>query len=110
MNRSQHSGPSLTSLDIQIDCIKYTALVLGQWPVIYIHLYFAVELRLVTKRGKTSDSRDLTAGRVEVLYNGQWGTICWDGFDEADASVLCHILTGSSMVLRYGRVGSEGLQ
>lgn len=61
----------------------------------------------MTKKGRTSPY--LTAGRVEVLHNGQWGTICGDGFDMDDAAVLCQRLTDSSTVLRHGRVESEGL-
>ncbi|XP_072445130.1 neurotrypsin isoform X4 [Chiloscyllium punctatum] len=38
------------------------------------------------------DGENKKEGRVEIFINGQWGTICDDGWTDEDATVVCHQL------------------
>ena len=51
--------------------------------MIIIHLDAPVRLR---------DGTNEREGRVEVFYQGIWGTICDDGWDNVDATVVCNEL------------------
>jgi len=62
-----------------------------------VHLY-DVSISCTPVRVRLVGGRSPREGRLEVHYNGIWGTICHGGFSGADASVVCYMLG-------YGRSG-----
>lgn len=50
----------------------------------------------------------LKRGRAEVFYNGVWGTICDDGWDNSDATVFCRMLGYSVGTALFSMVPGSG--
>ncbi|XP_055362524.1 scavenger receptor cysteine-rich type 1 protein M130-like isoform X1 [Betta splendens] len=52
---------------------------------------------------------DRCSGRVEILHDGQWGTICDDDFDMRDAQVVCRTMDcGSPQTIKHSAFFGEG--
>ena len=68
----------------------------------WIITYPGGDIRLVSPSGRTES---LTAGRLMVFLNGQWGTVCDDFFDLTDANVACRQLGFDDGAIGFDNAG-----
>ena len=57
-----------------------------------LHFVLAGQLSGDVRIVHVSGSTESRAGRLEVFYSGQWGTVCQDSFTPNDAVVACRQL------------------
>ena len=55
-------------------------------------MYVYILLLLLDATIRLMGGTDEREGRVEIMYQGIWGTICDDGWDDIDATVVCREL------------------
>lgn len=62
-------------------------------------------VRLISQTGRTDN---LTAGRLEILIDNQWGTVCDNAFNLYDANAACRQLGFSRGAISYDNADNIG--
>ncbi len=94
MNLQMHSEVLMVcgceSLIITASTCTYTMYIVGMCGIYSIHFAACTNGDLRLESGVSFNN--LTTGRVEICFGGEWGTVCNNQWDTPDASVVCRQL------------------
>lgn len=66
------------------------------------NLYLSLLLSTGEKSVRLIDGENMHSGRVEIFFNGEWGTVCDDTFGKEEGQVICNQLGYPGDVQVYG--------
>ena len=67
------------------------------WRLFYYHHCFCYYSDCSDGDIRLANGRHSLEGRVEVCYGGVWGTVCSNGWGQADANVVCQQLQNGTL-------------
>ena len=62
------------------------------YPLFILHIVEICLFQTVEYRLADSSNKDKTDGRLEMSFDGDWGTVCKKGFDHKAATAACKSL------------------